>query len=119
MVTLAAVAGEKPLDLPVVSCETKERSSFIGVQIMLSREDVLEQVLALPPADQAYVADCVEQQLSADGIVSPDVAEAWSQEIDRRIAAYDRGETTAVDFDVAVNHLRQAIAEHRIGRNPQ
>lgn len=86
---------------------------------MPSREDVLEQVLALPPADQAYVADCVEQRLSGDGFVSPDVAEAWSHEIDRRMAAYDRGETKAIEFDVAIDHLRRAISEHRSGRNPQ
>ena len=80
---------------------------------MLSREHVLEQALALSRADQAFVADVLEQGLAAGRFTSPEIAEVWSQEIDRRIAAYDRGETSAVDFDKSLDHLRQAISEHR------
>ena len=80
---------------------------------MHSREHVLEQALALSRADQAYVADVLEQGLATGRFVSPEIAEVWSQEIDRRIAAYDRGETSAVDFDKSLDHLRQAISEHR------
>jgi hypothetical protein len=86
---------------------------------MPTRDDILQQVLALPAADQAYVADCVEQQLSASGFVSTEIATAWSQEIDRRIDAYDRGETAAVDFNVALDHLRQAVSEYRDQRTQQ
>ena len=80
---------------------------------MLSREDVLEQALALPLVDQAYLADVLEQRMAARPFSSQEIGDVWSKEIDRRIAAYDRGETIAVDFDKSLEHLRQAITEHR------
>ena len=91
--------------------------AFEEVMTMSTRDEILQQVLSLPPADQAYVADCVEQQLSNEGFASPEIAEAWGQEIDRRIAAYERGDITAVDADVALDHLRQAISQHRQQRS--
>ena len=83
---------------------------------MLSREHVLEQALALLPADQAYVADRLEQSLKTSQFVPPEIAEVWSHEIDRRITSYDRGEASSVDFDQAVDHMRQASANHRGGQ---
>lgn len=84
---------------------------------MVTRESVLEQALALPPDDQAFVADALEQELLTGRFASPEIAEAWSQEIDRRMAAYDRGEIFAVDFDTSLDRMRQALAEHRAHRN--
>ena len=86
---------------------------------MLTREQVLEQVLALPPSDQAFVADALDDRLVGETSVSEQVAQAWSEEIDRRLAAYDRGETQSVSFDQALGHLQQALSEHRVGPGPQ
>ena len=83
---------------------------------MLTREHVLEQALALPPGDQAYVADKLEESLKTSQYVLPEIAEVWSEEIDRRITSYDRGEASSVDFDQAVDHMRQASANHRGGQ---
>jgi len=80
---------------------------------MTLREQIIQQALTLPPEDREYVADLLEGSLPAGEIRSEEIADAWSQEIDRRIAAYDRGETTAVDFDVAMNTMRQALEAHR------
>lgn len=80
---------------------------------MLSREYILEQALALQPADQAYVADKLEQSLKSSQYVPPEIAEIWSHEIDRRVAAYDLGEASFVDSNQALEHLRQASAKHR------
>jgi hypothetical protein len=85
---------------------------------MLAREELLEQALALEADDRAFVADALEQSLTTGPGVTPEIAAAWSREIDRRIAAYDQGQTTSVDFDTALNHLRQALAEHRAARVP-
>ena len=65
------------------------------------------------PHDQAYVAEKLEEQLTARQFVSPDIAQMWSEEIDRRITAYDRGDVHTIEFDKSLDHLRQAIAEHR------
>lgn len=43
---------------------------------------------------------------------SLEIGEVWSNEINHRIAAYDRGETSTLDFDKSLEHLKQAIAEH-------
>ena len=81
--------------------------------IVPSRDEILERALCLDPADRAYLADELERSLPLATFVSDEIAAAWSGEIDRRIAAYDRGETTAVDFDSALDHIGQALAERR------
>jgi len=84
---------------------------------MLSRDDVLQQALSLPPTDQAFVADMLERQIAAEQSISPEFAEVWSKEIDRRVAAYDRGEMASLGFDQSLHQLRQAITEHRSARD--
>jgi len=80
------------------------------------RDDVLRQALTLSPQDRAFVADALEDSLPTPSLHSPQLAEEWSREIDRRIAAFDRGESTAIDFEAAVNHMRQALIAHRESR---
>jgi hypothetical protein len=80
---------------------------------MTLREQVLESALALSPEDQAFVVDELEQRLSASGFVSPEVAAAWGAEIDRRISAFQRGESHAEDADVVKGRMREQLAAHR------
>jgi hypothetical protein len=80
---------------------------------VITRDDILAKALALPPVDQAFVADMLEQKMATGHFSSPEIGEVWSNEINRRIRAYDRGETSTVDFDKSLEHLKQAIAEHR------
>jgi hypothetical protein len=80
---------------------------------VITRDDILAKALALPPVDQAYVADMLEQSMAIGHFSSPEIGEVWSNEINRRITAYDRGETLTVDFDKSLEHLKQAIAEYR------
>ena len=83
---------------------------------MPARETVLQDALLLSPGDRALLVDALEVSLGHGEFATPDIAAAWSMEIDRRLAAYDRGETKAIDFDKSLEHLRQAIDEHRIQR---
>ena len=80
---------------------------------MITRDDILAKALTLPPADQAFVADMLEQKMATGHFSSPEIGEVWSNEINRRITSYDRGETPTVDFDKSLEHLKQAIAEYR------
>ena len=80
---------------------------------MTLREQVLEIALALPPEDQAYVVDQLEQRLSASAFASPEVAAAWGEEIDRRISAFQRGEIQAKDANVVLRRMREHLADHR------
>jgi hypothetical protein len=58
---------------------------------MANREQIVQEALSLAPEDRAFVADALEQSLSSGSFASPAIAEAWAHEIERRLAAYDRG----------------------------
>ena len=79
----------------------------------MDRDEIARQALTLPPEDRAYVADVLERSLDTGTFATPEIAEAWSKEINRRIAAYDRGETTAVDIEISNARLREEFAARR------
>jgi putative addiction module component (TIGR02574 family) len=60
---------------------------------MSDREVILEQALALPPDDRAFVATPLEQSLAGDG--DPLSSDEFLAELQRRSAAYRAGTTTA------------------------
>jgi len=80
---------------------------------MTSREQILQDALALAPDDRAFVVDQLEQSLDKGGFASPEIAAAWAQEIGERVAAYERGEIHAEDADVVLPRMRRFLAEHR------
>ncbi len=79
-------------------------------------EQVLQDALALPPADRAFVVDQLELSLEkgseSGGFASPDIAAAWSDEIGRRVSSYDRGDIQAEDADVVIRRMRGFLSEH-------
>ena len=84
-----------------------------------ARHEILQRALALDPADRAFLADELERSLPQAEFTSEDVVKAWSTEIDRRFAAYDRGDTTSVSLDAALGHIRRVLDDHRSRRaNP-
>ena len=83
---------------------------------MPAREVLLQEALLLPPGDRAMLVDALEESLDHGEFATPEIAAAWSEEIDRRLAAYDRGETKAVTVDQAMAHIRQSLAEQRAGQ---
>lgn len=80
---------------------------------MTQLEQLADQALKLEPGDRAYLADLLEQSLPPSGFANAEVGEAWSKEIDRRIAAYDRGETQAISVEASLRHAREALASCR------
>jgi putative addiction module component (TIGR02574 family) len=80
---------------------------------MALRDEIVKQALGLPPEDRAYLAEKLEESLPHDGFSTPEIAEAWASEIDRRLDAYDRGESGAVEFDEALARIRRRLVEHR------
>jgi hypothetical protein len=80
---------------------------------MSMRDQVIEHALKLSPEDCAFVADRLERSLTEEAISSPEIARAWTAEIERRIAAYDRGEMEGSDADSALARMRAYLAEHR------
>jgi putative addiction module component (TIGR02574 family) len=80
---------------------------------MLQREQILQEAMQLPPQDRAYVADVLEQSLNVAGFASPELAEEWAAEIERRVAAYDRGEMSAGDKESTLAYMRKALSDFR------
>jgi hypothetical protein len=87
---------------------------------MLShREEVLQQALALPPEDRAFVAAALEQSLP-DGAMSTDAVDAESAdalggpeflaELRRRSAAFRAGRRTARPAAEVLGDLRRRQA---------
>jgi putative addiction module component (TIGR02574 family) len=85
----------------------------VGSKSMIQRDEIVQQAMGLPPADRAYVADAIEQSLADGGFATPETAAEWVVEIERRVAAYDRGELSAVDGEAALKNMRRRLAEHR------
>jgi hypothetical protein len=79
---------------------------------MVSREQILQDALALAPDDRAFVVDRLEQSLNSGGFASPEIAAAWAQEIGQRVSAYERGEIQAEDADIVLPRMRRFLAEH-------
>ena len=80
---------------------------------MTIREQIAQQALALPPEDRTYLADVLEKSLTSGEFATPEIAAEWAAEIDRRIAAHDRGETQGVDAQTALERIRVRLATHR------
>jgi hypothetical protein len=78
---------------------------------MTLRDEIAQQALSLPPEDRMYVADVLEKSLTTGDFSTPELAAEWADEIERRIAAYDRGELTGVDFNAALDRIQQQLAE--------
>jgi len=44
---------------------------------------------------------------------TPEIAAEWAAEIDRRMAAYDRGDAQAVGAKAALERVRALLEQHR------
>lgn len=80
---------------------------------MSIRDEIARAALTLPLEDRAYVADVLERSLDRGDFATPHIAEAWTGEINRRVAAFERGETKPVDLEASNARLREAFAQRR------
>jgi putative addiction module component (TIGR02574 family) len=95
-------------------CETKLDGRWSERDLTMTQlEQLAEQALRLAPDDRAYLADLLTQSLPPDGFADAEIAGAWTTEIDRRIAAYDRGETQAIPVDASLQQARDLLASRR------
>ena len=86
---------------------------------MSIREEVLNEALSLSAEDRAYLAERLDESLPHGYFATPEIGAAWSAEIDRRIAAYERGEVQASDAATTLSRLRNYLSEHRARRTNQ
>jgi putative addiction module component (TIGR02574 family) len=90
-----------------------QKDSPTGHQFMTLRDQLVQQVLALPPDDRVYLVELLDQSLTPAGFATPALAAEWETEVHRRIDAYDRGETPADDAETAVQKMRRELVDRR------
>ena len=75
---------------------------------MVDRESLLQQALALPPDDRAYLAAVLEDSLGGAGY--PISCQDFLAELQRRSAAYRAGTTTSRAMAEVLADLRRRLA---------
>ena len=87
-----------------------------------SRDELLEMVLALPPADREFIAERIDETLEQESCLAqsafttPELARAWADEVERRIEMIDRGLVKPLPADVALREAREHLERRRNGR---
>ncbi|HJS07399.1 MAG TPA: addiction module protein [Pirellulales bacterium] len=79
---------------------------------MATVNEVFSSVLALSLADRAELAKRLIESLNA-GEPDPGAEAAWAEEIEARIAAYQRGELKATPWKEAIAEIRKSFAKDR------
>jgi putative addiction module component (TIGR02574 family) len=67
--------------------------------------EIEEQAKRLLPEERARLAESLLESLQQEGIV--EIEAAWEQEIQARVAAYQRGEVELIDGETVLAELRQ------------
>jgi hypothetical protein len=76
-------------------------------------EQLAQQALALGREDRIYLANVLDESLPMGEFATRELAAAWSEEVDRRLSAYHRGEATASDAHTALERIQGRLVEHR------
>lgn len=87
-----------------------------------ARDDLLAKVLALPAADREFIAERIDETLeqetgfSQSPFATPELAQAWADEVERRIDMIDKGLVEPLPADVALREARERLERRRAGR---
>jgi putative addiction module component (TIGR02574 family) len=76
----------------------------------MTREQLLAEAMALDPKEREALAE--ELWLSLDHTSRDEIDAAWMEEVQRRIAAYERGEVEAVPGEEVMRRLRERLQRH-------
>ena len=71
--------------------------------------ELVRQGRALPPSERERVVDGLLESLNSPAAGSLDLS--WEQEIERRMAEYDRGDVQAVDAEAVFAKARHIASE--------
>lgn len=71
---------------------------------------IIDEARKLTPEERAELMQELDAEFGSEGEgTAEEIAAAWDEEIARRIAAAERGETTSEDFDVVLARARALI----------
>lgn len=80
---------------------------------MTTRDQLAELALKLDVDDRAFLADLLAGSLQEDRMSVARLAQEWTDEIDRRIDAYERGEMPSMSIEEGLASVRAALGERR------
>ena len=69
---------------------------------------IIEEARKLTPEERLELVDTLEAEFSDHG-TPEEIEAAWLEEVERRMAAAERGETTFVDAEEVLARMRQII----------
>jgi putative addiction module component (TIGR02574 family) len=101
---------EAPQGAMTTRRRASDRATMAGVTDEASR--ILDAALQLTDSERAEIAAILTDSIG-DGSSPEEVQASWLAEAKRRLAAYERGETTAVDFDEMMERLRARVRRTR------
>lgn len=87
-----------------------------------ARDALLAKVLALPPADREFIAERIDETLgqgmefSQGPFSTPELAQAWTDEVERRIDMIEKGLVKGLPADVALREAHDHLERRRAGR---
>lgn len=76
----------------------------------LALPDVVDAALSLSESDRASLAYKLMMSLKPESVLSADASDL-SDELERRVQAYEAGETTADDWDSAAERLKRSLRD--------
>jgi putative addiction module component (TIGR02574 family) len=79
---------------------------------VLSPTDVREAALSLPEPERADLAYGLILSLKPAGLLE-EGTEEFAMELERRVQAYEAGETVAEEWETVLNRIRRELAGHR------
>lgn len=87
-----------------------------------ARDALLAKVLALPPADREFIAERIDETLDQEtnvcqgAFATSKLAQAWADEVERRIDIIDKGLVKPLPADIALREAREKLDRRRVGR---
>jgi putative addiction module component (TIGR02574 family) len=78
-----------------------------GAQPSLAK--VTEDALRLTPDERAELADRLQDSVTATEWASEEIAQAWRDEAERRLAEYRAGKVEGIPADVAMDMVRARL----------
>jgi putative addiction module component (TIGR02574 family) len=76
-------------------------------------QQLLDEVLGLPAADRAIIADKLEASLEEGEVIPEGVAAAWEEEAERRLREIESGTVKAIPASDVHRQLREKFGLDR------
>ena len=77
----------------------------------MTKKQVLAEAMSLSEKDRELLA--LELWRSLDGTTQEEAAQAWAEEISRRLKALDRGEIKSVPAEQVIREARKLVRKKR------